>query len=277
MPSRSPPSERSSSPNWKRARRSQEFLLLASRVLAEAADYRQAVNRLAQIAVPILADLCLIDLRDEDGQNPADGGLARRSVEASAHRGAADHIPPRPRGPAPQCRRPPHRAVPVGRRHDRRVPGRHQPERTPSRHLEGPGVHLLHDGAIGGGRPSDRDGDPRLRRLRAPLHQAGPERCRGAGPPGELGRGPGTGARPGASDLPRAPAEPPARAHAPHRRLGDRHPLPSRRPTTSKWEGTGTTPSRSEAPRSPSSWATSRDTTWKRPRSWDGSVTPSRS
>jgi PAS domain S-box-containing protein len=50
------------------ARRSQEFLLLASRVLAQAADYRQAVNRLAQIAVPILADLCLIDIRDEDGQ-----------------------------------------------------------------------------------------------------------------------------------------------------------------------------------------------------------------
>ena len=48
-------------------RRTQEFLLLASRVLSEATDYRQTVERLAQVAVPVLADLCLIDVRTDDG------------------------------------------------------------------------------------------------------------------------------------------------------------------------------------------------------------------
>jgi PAS domain S-box-containing protein len=48
-------------------RRSQEFLLLASRVLSDATDYRQTVDRLAQVAVPVLADLCLIDVHDEHG------------------------------------------------------------------------------------------------------------------------------------------------------------------------------------------------------------------
>jgi PAS domain S-box-containing protein len=50
------------------ARRSHEFLLGATRVLSETADYQQMVKRLAEVAVPVLADLCLIDLRDEGGQ-----------------------------------------------------------------------------------------------------------------------------------------------------------------------------------------------------------------
>jgi len=49
------------------ARRSQEFLLRASRVLSEASDYRQTVERLADVAVPVLADICLIDIRNEHG------------------------------------------------------------------------------------------------------------------------------------------------------------------------------------------------------------------
>ncbi|MHB1583320.1 MAG: SpoIIE family protein phosphatase [Acidimicrobiales bacterium] len=49
------------------ARRSQEFLLRASRVLSEASDYRQTVERLADVAVPVLADVCLIDIRNEHG------------------------------------------------------------------------------------------------------------------------------------------------------------------------------------------------------------------
>ena len=49
-------------------RRSHEFLLGATRVLSETTDYRQMVERLAEVAVPVLADLCLIDLRDESGQ-----------------------------------------------------------------------------------------------------------------------------------------------------------------------------------------------------------------
>jgi PAS domain S-box-containing protein len=49
-------------------RRRNEFLNLATQVLAEVFDYRDMVTRLAQVAVPVLADLCLIDIAGEDGQ-----------------------------------------------------------------------------------------------------------------------------------------------------------------------------------------------------------------
>lgn len=49
------------------ARQTYEFLLQANRVLAEAADYRQTLQRLAMVAVPVLGDLCLIDVVDQDG------------------------------------------------------------------------------------------------------------------------------------------------------------------------------------------------------------------
>ncbi len=49
------------------ARRRNEFLLLATQVLSEVTDYREMLERLAQISVPVLADLCLIDIEDEDG------------------------------------------------------------------------------------------------------------------------------------------------------------------------------------------------------------------
>ena len=50
------------------ARRRNEFLLLATQVLSEVVDYREMVERLAQVSVPMMADLCLIDIEDEDGQ-----------------------------------------------------------------------------------------------------------------------------------------------------------------------------------------------------------------
>ncbi len=50
------------------ARRRNEFLLLATQVLSEVVDYSDMVERLAQVSVPVLADLCLIDIGDEDGQ-----------------------------------------------------------------------------------------------------------------------------------------------------------------------------------------------------------------
>ena len=50
------------------ARRRNEFLLLATQVLSEVVDYHQMVERLAQVSVPVMADLCLIDIEDEDGQ-----------------------------------------------------------------------------------------------------------------------------------------------------------------------------------------------------------------
>jgi PAS domain S-box-containing protein len=50
------------------ARRDQAFLLDASRVLAEASDYRDTLRRLAEVAVPTLADLCIIDVLDENSR-----------------------------------------------------------------------------------------------------------------------------------------------------------------------------------------------------------------
>jgi serine/threonine-protein kinase RsbW len=49
-------------------RRRNEFLLLAAQVLSEVFDYRDMVKRLAQVSVPVLADLCMIDIVEEDGQ-----------------------------------------------------------------------------------------------------------------------------------------------------------------------------------------------------------------
>ncbi len=50
------------------ARRHNEFLLLATQVLSEVVDYSEIVERLARVSVPVMADLCLIDIVDEDGQ-----------------------------------------------------------------------------------------------------------------------------------------------------------------------------------------------------------------
>jgi PAS domain S-box-containing protein len=44
-----------------------ELLLRANKAITEATGYAQALDRLAQVAVPILADLCLIDVVQDDG------------------------------------------------------------------------------------------------------------------------------------------------------------------------------------------------------------------
>ena len=44
-----------------------ELLLRANQVISEAKGYAQALDRLAEVAVPALADLCLIDVVQDDG------------------------------------------------------------------------------------------------------------------------------------------------------------------------------------------------------------------
>jgi serine/threonine-protein kinase RsbW len=44
-----------------------ELLLRANKAITEATGYAQALDRLAEVAVPILADLCLIDVIQDDG------------------------------------------------------------------------------------------------------------------------------------------------------------------------------------------------------------------
>jgi len=48
--------------------RTQDYLLRAARALAEASDYADALERLAAIAVPLLGDVCLIDVLADDGR-----------------------------------------------------------------------------------------------------------------------------------------------------------------------------------------------------------------
>ena len=83
------------------ARRRNEFLLKATKVLSEVFDYREMVERLAEVSVPVLADLCLIDIAEEDGQIRR---MAARHADPTK-RSLADELrrgyPPDPAGPHP--------------------------------------------------------------------------------------------------------------------------------------------------------------------------------
>lgn len=50
------------------AQRSQTFLLRVTEVLARAYGYAQTIEQLAAVAVPAMADLCLVDVLSEDGR-----------------------------------------------------------------------------------------------------------------------------------------------------------------------------------------------------------------
>lgn len=52
----------------KQAEAAQQFLAEASQVLASSLDYRLTLKNVAQLAVPFLADWCMVDILDEDGQ-----------------------------------------------------------------------------------------------------------------------------------------------------------------------------------------------------------------
>lgn len=50
------------------ARQRQDFVLRASRVVSQIFDYATALQQLAEVAVPVLGDLCLIDVVDTEGR-----------------------------------------------------------------------------------------------------------------------------------------------------------------------------------------------------------------
>lgn len=83
-----------------RLMRTQSFLLDAARALSQAGGYLETLNRLAQVAVPSLADLCLIDVI-------TDRGTVERMVARHADPGLqhlADELrqyPPDPHGEHP--------------------------------------------------------------------------------------------------------------------------------------------------------------------------------
>jgi serine phosphatase RsbU (regulator of sigma subunit) len=78
-----------------------EFLLKANRVMSEATGFAQTLDRLAEVAVPALGDLCLIDVVDEGGEIRR---LASRHADPSKQH-LADELrrryPPDPHGPHP--------------------------------------------------------------------------------------------------------------------------------------------------------------------------------
>ncbi|HXW38378.1 MAG TPA: SpoIIE family protein phosphatase, partial [Acidimicrobiales bacterium] len=83
------------------ARRDQTFLLEACRVMAEAADYRETMRRLARLAVPTLADLCIIDVLDETGRFRRLACEHHDPTVASLVRELERDFPPDPQGVHP--------------------------------------------------------------------------------------------------------------------------------------------------------------------------------
>jgi PAS domain S-box-containing protein len=83
------------------ARRRNEFLLLATQVLSGVLDYREVVERLAQVAVPVLADICLIDIADEDGQMRRMAAWHADPAKRSLAEELRTRFPPDPSGQHP--------------------------------------------------------------------------------------------------------------------------------------------------------------------------------
>ncbi len=80
-----------------------EFLLEANRVVSEATGFAQTLDRLAQVAVPALGDLCLIDVVDDEG---AIRRLAARHANRSQQHLAEElktRYAPDPRGEHPSA------------------------------------------------------------------------------------------------------------------------------------------------------------------------------
>ena len=251
------------------ARRRNEFLLLATQVLSEVVDYREMVERLAQVSVPVMADLCLIDIEDEDGQmrrmaawhaDPDKRALTeelRALVPARPRR--ASTRPWRSCAAAGRCGAPTWTTSSCGAtsRDERHyailktlgftsymtVPLRLRDEQVLGT------VTLVSAGS--GRRFSEKDlglAEQLAKQVSSVVIRA-------------------RAYRPRAQDLARAAAPPVARRHPRHRRAGTWRPATCRRPSASRSAATGTTSSPSARTSSPSSSATWRATTSARPGS----------
>jgi PAS domain S-box-containing protein len=84
----------------KRLEEGQRFLAEASRVLAASLDYEQTVQQVARLAVPALADYCLIDLLGPDGAPVRAAGAHVDPAKASLMAQLARY-PPDLQGPHP--------------------------------------------------------------------------------------------------------------------------------------------------------------------------------
>ena len=179
------------------ARRRNEFLLLATQVLSEVVGYREMVERLAQVSVPVLADLCLIDIEDEDGQMWRMAAWHADPDKRALTEELRTSYPPDPAGTHPTME-----VIRSGRSmwsaemDDEFLRATSRDERhyaivktldftsyvtVPLRLRERTGPGHRH---------------PRLRRIGSPLLRRGPRPGRAAGGTGQLRRHPGAGLRP---------------------------------------------------------------------------------
>ena len=90
------------------ARLRQEFLAEAGEALSSSLEYEETLQRVAQLAVPRLADWCAVELPDERGSAPAGRAGARRSRRGSSRRASsapATRPTPRRRAARTPCMR----------------------------------------------------------------------------------------------------------------------------------------------------------------------------
>jgi DNA-binding NtrC family response regulator len=83
-----------------RATRAAHFLARASAVLGESLDYRETLARVAELVVPEVADWCLIDIADADGQLQPVALVNLDPEKVQAARCCASAGPCRPRRPS---------------------------------------------------------------------------------------------------------------------------------------------------------------------------------
>src|SRR3954467_3170257 len=70
------------------------FLLRASELLGESLDYEETLQRVADLAVPDVADWCSVDLVDEDGSIQAGAGAPAHPEKVALAREMRRRYPP---------------------------------------------------------------------------------------------------------------------------------------------------------------------------------------
>ena len=83
------------------ARMRQEFVLRATRVVSEATSYTTTLEQLCAVAVPVLGDLCIIDVVSDDGEFLRMACHHRDPNKADLARELCQHYPPDPAGRHP--------------------------------------------------------------------------------------------------------------------------------------------------------------------------------
>jgi PAS domain S-box-containing protein len=84
-----------------KAQMRQEFVLRAARVVSEAATYTTTLDRLAAVAVPVLGDLCIIDVVGDDGEFQRMACHHRDPSKAALVQELRERYSPDPNGPHP--------------------------------------------------------------------------------------------------------------------------------------------------------------------------------